>query len=278
MGGFGVRLFFVLSAFLLTRLLLIEHSRSGRIDKRSFYLRRTLRIWPLYFFYVGVCALVGTSLFIPALEPDHLLGTLTFTLNWFQALDPGAGAHSALLWSVAIEEQMYLMWPVLLALALPRHPVAALLGLGALGVLSQVVIAASGFPMETMWAIGPTSLGAFAFGALLAIASERLKPVSLSRGLRILLVVAGLVVPSFLRPCSGTVCTAVGMPSGPIRSSTAASRSYSSERWVGRSGSLERLRPPGAESSSGEGAEHTGCMYGIRWPSPWPSGFFRTPG
>src|SRR3954454_18366911 len=51
-GGFGVRLFFVLSAYLLTRLLLIEFERAGTIAIRAFYLRRTLRIWPLYFVLV----------------------------------------------------------------------------------------------------------------------------------------------------------------------------------------------------------------------------------
>src|SRR4051812_15817503 len=54
-GGFGVRLFFVLSAYLLTRLLLIEHEVSDTIAAKSFYIRRTLRIWPLYFVFVAIC-------------------------------------------------------------------------------------------------------------------------------------------------------------------------------------------------------------------------------
>ena len=50
-GGLGVDLFFCLSSFLITKLLLIEHEQTASIDIKSFYIRRILRIWPLYFFF-----------------------------------------------------------------------------------------------------------------------------------------------------------------------------------------------------------------------------------
>ena len=64
-GVLGVDLFFVLSAYLITELLLREKRKTGTLDVPSFYLRRTLRIWPLYFFYIGLAI-------IPALNPNHV--------------------------------------------------------------------------------------------------------------------------------------------------------------------------------------------------------------
>lgn len=64
-GVFGVDLFFVLSAYLITELLLREKNEWGTLDVRAFYMRRILRIWPLYFFYIGLAL-------IPAFNPNHV--------------------------------------------------------------------------------------------------------------------------------------------------------------------------------------------------------------
>lgn len=118
-GNLGVNFFFVLSGFLITYLLLTEQKKYGRIDVKNFYLRRILRIWPLFYF----CVIFGFFIFpqikllfhqIPS-ETAHLAWYLTF-LNNFDFIRNGLPDSSTLgtLWSVAIEEQFYFVWPLLI--------------------------------------------------------------------------------------------------------------------------------------------------------------------
>ena len=124
-GNLGVNFFFVLSGFLITFLLLKEKEFYGRINVLNFWKRRILRIWPLYF----ACVLFGFLVFpqIKILfnqqpsETANILFYLTF-LNNFDLLKNGLPDASVLgiLWSVAIEEQFYLLWPLLLIIV-PAH-------------------------------------------------------------------------------------------------------------------------------------------------------------
>jgi peptidoglycan/LPS O-acetylase OafA/YrhL len=117
-GDIGVSFFFVLSGFLISYLLLKEKEITNTIDVKSFYIRRILRIWPLYYLMV----IFGFFIFpvlktffgqVPNETADPLLCS-TF-LNNFDRMHhiPDASAL-AILWSVAIEEQFYLIWPLLL--------------------------------------------------------------------------------------------------------------------------------------------------------------------
>ena len=117
-GEIGVSFFFVLSGFLISYLLLVEKEMTNRIDVKAFYIRRILRIWPLYYFVV----LFGFFIFpllktyfgqVPNETSDPLL-CFTF-LNNFNRIINGDSDSSVMtmMWSVAIEEQFYLVWPVL---------------------------------------------------------------------------------------------------------------------------------------------------------------------
>jgi len=126
-GDDAVMLFFVLSGFLITYLLLAEHRRTGTIAVRKFYVRRILRIWPLYYLLVVLGFLVlplcvgwkhypfnyHESSFIP-----RLICYLLLIPNVAYTLWPGATAFGAIpiahLWSIGVEEQFYLLWPALL--------------------------------------------------------------------------------------------------------------------------------------------------------------------
>lgn len=117
-GDLGVRIFFVISGFLITDLLLVEAERFGRPSLKQFYVRRALRILPIYYLFAAVVlALSAAGLYSDAWST--WLATLTFTRNVAGRGD-SVTVH---LWSLAVEEQFYLVWPVtLVTLALWRRP------------------------------------------------------------------------------------------------------------------------------------------------------------
>ena len=111
LGSFGVRVFFVISGFLITGLLLKEVEKTGSISLPRFYFRRTLRIFPAYYFFVLVVAIA--ALFgVAEIKQGDLVAALTYTMNyhWTNGWDLG---HA---WSLAVEEQFYLLWPAALFL------------------------------------------------------------------------------------------------------------------------------------------------------------------
>jgi len=105
----GVHVFFVISGYLITRLLLEELERHGRISLQSFYIRRTLRIFPPYYLFLGVL-LVLSAVGLIVLGSSDLPRALTYTSNYDEHRTWFVG-HT---WSLSVEEQFYLMWPLLL--------------------------------------------------------------------------------------------------------------------------------------------------------------------
>lgn len=108
-GQLGVRLFFAISGFLITTLLLREHRVTGRISLKKFYARRSLRIFPLYYTVVGLyCVIAALQHDARAQEFLHNVPFfLTYTSNWFVL----PAARFSLAWSLATEEQFYSTWP-----------------------------------------------------------------------------------------------------------------------------------------------------------------------
>lgn len=116
LGSFGVTVFFVISGFLITGLLLDEVRRTQRIRLGRFYFRRTLRIFPPYFALLIVVAAAGAAGWI-ALNPGDLLHGATYTSNYHDTRSWYVG-HT---WSLSVEEQFYLLWPAVLLLARTRR-------------------------------------------------------------------------------------------------------------------------------------------------------------
>jgi peptidoglycan/LPS O-acetylase OafA/YrhL len=115
-GAFGVPVFFLLSAYLLTELLFREEERTGRIHILSFYMRRILRIWPLYFLVFFGLALLNR--FVPGTGTDDPLAWLAFTFfagNWYISYHGWIAGAVDPLWSISVEEQFYLAIPVVAA-------------------------------------------------------------------------------------------------------------------------------------------------------------------
>lgn len=186
-GGFiGVDVFFVISGFLITSLLLREHDESGRIALGSFWRRRARRLLPALLVVLTVCSsaawLIGGDVLVGL--GRQLIGALLFGYNWTAVIDGadyfGSGGSELFrnLWSLAVEEQFYLVWPLVLLvlLLLPRAwmRVSAALAAAAASAVWMAVIVASG-------SADPLTLGArvtrayfgtdtHAFGLLLGVA------------------------------------------------------------------------------------------------------------
>lgn len=125
-GDMGVSLFFVLSGFLITYLLLNEKDFRGHISILAFYVRRILRIWPLYFVIVFV-GFVAYPWFKSRfginsdIEPSEPIYFLFFLSNFNNIVHDINTPTLRLLWSISIEEQFYLVWPIIVAFVPMRY-------------------------------------------------------------------------------------------------------------------------------------------------------------
>lgn len=108
-GWLGVDVFFVLSGYLIGTQLFKEIARRGRVDFRTFYLKRAFRIFPAYFVVLGLYAFVPLFRDTPTMQP--LWRFATFTVNF--GLDPRTGNAFTQAWTLSVEEQFYLILPVL---------------------------------------------------------------------------------------------------------------------------------------------------------------------
>lgn len=140
-GFHGVSLFFALSGFLITTLLVRESDRDGTIALRNFYIRRTLRIFPLYYAVIAIYIL--TMLLIGGNDPaailffENLGYFLTYTSNIFVEQRSDIAVVFYISWSLAAEEQFYLAWPPVLKFIGQRYALILMIVLTSATVLVQ---------------------------------------------------------------------------------------------------------------------------------------------
>ena len=126
MGETGVQVFFGLSGYLITHLLLKEHRRTGTISLRNFYMRRSIRIFPAFYFYLAVI-LALVSFGILTIPSKLMLAAAAYLKNYFHSSPGDHSWFSGHSWSRAVEEQFYLFGPFLfVVLGLRRAKYAAL--------------------------------------------------------------------------------------------------------------------------------------------------------
>lgn len=125
-AAIGVHVFFVISGFLITGLLLAELAATDRIRLSRFYFRRTLRIFPPYYALIASLVLAQALGFL-SLAPGDVLHALTYTSNY----DAGRSWSIGHTWSLGVEEQFYLLWPACLVLLGARRALVAAVVVGA---------------------------------------------------------------------------------------------------------------------------------------------------
>jgi peptidoglycan/LPS O-acetylase OafA/YrhL len=174
LGGLGVELFFVLSGFLITGILL--RARQGAetrgLDRQGvmkrFYIRRFLRIFPLYYFAIVIA--IGFNL--PGVPPAHeVLGWLvTYTVNIAACLH-GAGSLAAFghFWSLSVEEQFYLFWPWVVLFAPRKALFPGVIAMIALGPLYRWYGFDAGFGPDALYHFTLSCFDSLGIGALLAM-------------------------------------------------------------------------------------------------------------
>lgn len=172
-GRFGVDLFFTLSAFLITSLLATEKAETGRVHLGKFYVRRMLRIWPLYF--AVAFAMFGLAAWLR--EPEMASYFWPFVLlvpNWaWVMLGTPHVQHAMFLslmvfWSLGMEEQFYLIWPLLMRKASTLGLRKAAWGMLALSTMVRLICWANDVPHPGIYANTLAHLDPIAVGILIA--------------------------------------------------------------------------------------------------------------
>jgi len=167
-GLYGVDLFFTLSAYLITELLLREKRQFATLDVRAFYLRRILRIWPLYFFVIGLGL-------IPFFDPQHtftgryVISFLLLAGNW--SVVAWGWTHSSfdVLWTVSIEEQFYLLWPPIVRRLSANHLACVAIAMLVLASATRAAMVAIHAGRFSIWCNTLARLDPIALGILIAV-------------------------------------------------------------------------------------------------------------
>jgi peptidoglycan/LPS O-acetylase OafA/YrhL len=164
-ANLGVTMFFVISGYLISNLLVEEAQRFGNISLRLFYARRALRLFPAFLLFALFLAIVQWAGWI-RLNPGDLVAAVTYTVN-FRSHSSWYIGH---LWSLSVEEQFYLLWPALLAFAGCRRSGRVAVGVLLLSPVARLVAVRLHLP----GAIFPCVADSLACGCLLALSGGRL--------------------------------------------------------------------------------------------------------
>ena len=189
-GRFGVTLFFVLSGYIITSMLLRERWTRGNIDLRLFYLRRILRIWPLYFFALVAAVLLPWGGRLPF---PYFMGYLLLIGNWLTAIWGPPASWASLLWTISVIQQFYLVWPLVIKFFSRKGRVYAAIAMIVLGIVARLYLAVGSLSFYTVFPDTLAQLDSIGVGVACAIALKAAVP-ELPATKRLLLVYAGVVL------------------------------------------------------------------------------------
>ena len=174
MGWMGVDLFFVISGFLITSVL--QETQASPHYFRNFFVRRTLRIWPLYYANLLVF-FAAIQLFVALVPPeisalaDKQVWFWLYAGNWLFAFE-GDFTHTpgGYLWSLVVEEQFYLIWPFVLWKISDRRLAALCVALLGMSLSARLILANVGYSTGTLYTATSTHIDALVVGSFLAVA------------------------------------------------------------------------------------------------------------
>jgi len=213
MGYVGVDLFFVMSSFLITGILL--HYRSldqpTSVTIRRFYARRALRILPLYFAALGLALLMHENV------REQVWWFVTYTVNIGKAIDPMTNWRPINhFWTLAVEEQYYILWPIVVLLV-RRRTLIFLCGLGvAVSLATRCVLVAIGANRDAVTQLTLSCLDPLALGAICAILMTIPSPERFERCYRYALWIGALTTCSLLLFADSTTMDLVSRTSNSV--------------------------------------------------------------
>jgi len=170
-AGFGVLSFFVMSGFLITWLLLKERDQTGAISLRAFYWRRALRIFPAFYVYWTSVVILLTAAGVRIIWPQAW-ASFFYVANYYQGLNGYPSSAFSHTWSLAIEEQFYLLWPAAFLL-LGKRPRVMFAGVvGAIFAINayRITLHSVGVPEEYIYTAFETRLDHLLVGCAIAVA------------------------------------------------------------------------------------------------------------
>jgi len=192
-GMASLDVFFILSAFLITELLLREKAFRGVPDLKAFYIRRLLRIWPLYFFMIALAGFLSIFDRSQPLGWAYALSFLLFAGNWIMVFR--GFPHAQIigpLWSVSFEEQFYLFWPLVVRRASKRTLCQIAIGLLIVAALARLILLLKHEGGEPIWYNSFARLDSIACGILLAVALHGCPTLRVGITARLTLILVGI--------------------------------------------------------------------------------------
>ncbi|QGM99226.1 acyltransferase family protein [Methylocystis parvus] len=198
-GAFGVTIFFFISGFLITTLLLRELAARRRVSLRNFFLRRFLRLQPELLAYLTLSAAIG-SLYIGVPRRLDFLTAILYVANYTEAFSSIGLFPLELrwpqLWSLAVEEHFYLLFPICFFRFGPDGVQRLCIPFLLLILSWRIVLAAAGAPAEYLYVATDTRIDSIAYGCLVALTLWREPEILriMNRWTSIGLVAAGLIV------------------------------------------------------------------------------------
>jgi len=192
-GMASLDVFFILSAFLITELLLREKELRGVPDLKAFYIRRLLRIWPLYFFMIALAGFVSIFDRSQPLGWAYALSFLLFAGNWIMVFRGFPQAQIiGPLWSVSFEEQFYLLWPFVVRRASKKTLSQIAIGLLVVAALARLILLLKHTGGQPIWYNSFARLDSIACGILLAAILHGHASLRVGLARRLALLLAGM--------------------------------------------------------------------------------------
>jgi len=180
-GAYGVSVFFLLSSYLVTELLIRERSAIGRVDLKSFYIRRVLRMWPLYLAFLALAW--AMQWFVPGQHIGWraLLAFLFLGGNWWIVFVGFPSSVIFPLWAISVEEQFYLFWPSTMRKLSERGMIVAAAVMLAIATLTRWYLGVHHTWESKVWCNTLVHFDAIALGIIIAVVlagrAPRLSPL-----------------------------------------------------------------------------------------------------